>query len=198
MTAKHFIAALLGAIAMFLWSFVAHMFTPLGQAGVTPLPGPDAVSDSLTSSIGDKPGMYMFPTGGLTAESTRQEHAASMEKVMEEMKTKPSGLLVYHPAGRTFNFGKTLGIQFGIDFLEALIVVYLLTQTVLASFGARVIFVTLAGILAGIATNLAYWNWYGFNTAYTAANVVMEVVGFLCAGIVIALMLRNTPSRQAM
>lgn len=194
MSTKHFIAALLGAIAIFLWSFIAHMFTPLGQAGVTPLPGPDAVSGSLTSSIGDKPGMYMFPTGGLTAESTRQQHAEAMDRVMEEMKTKPSGLLVYHPAGRTFNFGKTLAIQFGIDFLEALIVVYLLAQTALASFGGRVMFVTVAGILAAIATNLSLWNWYGFNTAYTAANVVMEVVGFLCAGIVIALVLgRSSP-----
>jgi len=64
MTAKHFLAAILGALAIFLWGFVAHMFTPLGEAGTTLLPGADNVSSVLTSSIGDKPGIYMFPTGG--------------------------------------------------------------------------------------------------------------------------------------
>jgi hypothetical protein len=197
MTAKHFIAALLGAVAIFLWSFIAHMFTPLGQAGTSPMPGADAVSSALESSLPNRRGMYMFPTGGLTPESTRQEHAAAMDKVMAEMKTKPSGLVVYHPPGRTFNFAKTLAVEFGIDFLEALIAVYLLSQTTLATFGGRVMFVTAAGILAAIATNLSYWNWYGFNTTYTVANVIMEVVGFVAAGLVIALVLRNTLPRRS-
>jgi len=194
MTAKHFLAAFLGALAMFLWSFVAHMFTPLGEAGIDPMPGADAVSSSLTSSMGDKAGMYVFPTGGLTPDSPRQEHAAAMEKIMEEMKTKPSGLLIYKPAGTTFNFPKALAIEFGIEFLEALIVVYLLSQTVLATFGGRVMFVTVAGLLAAIATQPSLWNWYGFNGTYTLANIVMEVIGFLCAGIVIALVTKNTPA----
>ena len=198
MTAKHFLAALLGAVAIFLWSFIAHMFTPLGQAGTSPMPGADAVSSALESSLPNRRGMYMFPTGGLTPESTRQEHAAAMDKVMAEMKTKPSGLVVYHPPGRTFNFAKTLAVEFGIDFLEALIAVYLLSQTTLATFSGRVMFVTAAGILAAIATNLSYWNWYGFNGTYTLANIVMEVFGFVAAGIAIALILRNTsPSQRA-
>lgn len=194
MTAKHFLAAFLGALAIFLSSFVFHMFTPLGEAGIGPLPGADAVSSALTSSIGAKPGMYMFPTGGLTADSPSEQHAAAMEKIMEEMKTKPSGLLVYKPAGTTFNFGKNLAIEFGIDFLEALLVVYLLSQTVLGTFGGRVLFVTVAGLLAAIATQPSLWNWYGFNGNYTLANIVMEVAGFFFAGLVIALVTKNTPA----
>ncbi len=194
MTAKHFLAAFLGALAIFLSSFIFHMFTPLGEAGIDPLPGVDAVSSALTSSIGDKPGMYMFPTGGLTADSPREAHAAAMEKIMEEIKTKPTGLLVYKPAGTPFNFAKNLAVEFGIDFLEALLVVYLLSQTVLATFGGRVMFVTVAGLLAAIATQPSLWNWYGFKGTYTLANIVMEVAGFLCAGLVIALVTKNTPA----
>ena len=119
-----------------------------------------------------------------------------MEKIMEEIKTKPSGLLIYKPAGSTFNFGKNLAVEFGIDFLEALLVVFLLSQTVLATFGGRVMFVTMAGVLAAIATQPSLWNWYGFDGSYTLANIVMEVAGFLCAGIVIALIIRNTPATQ--
>ena len=197
MTSRHILAALLGAVAMFLCSFVFHMFTPLGEAGIDPLPGAEPGMDAMESSIGKKSGMYMFPTGGLTADSPREAHAAAMDKIMEEMKTKPSGLLIYHPPGRIFNFGKALGIQFGLEVLKILLVVYLLAQTAQASFGGRVMFVTVAGILAATATNLALWNWYGFANAYAAANVVMEVANFLVAGVVIAFILKNTPSRTA-
>ena len=114
---KLFLAALLGALAMFLWEFVAHMFTPLGEAGIRYLPKPEAVSSSLQSAIGDKAGMYMFPTGGVTDDSSKEEKTKAMERMMEEMKTKPSGLLVYKPAGTGFNFGKCLAIQFLTDFV---------------------------------------------------------------------------------
>jgi hypothetical protein len=195
MTAKHFLAAFLGALALFFCAYAFHMWTSLGEAGIKPMPGADTVMSAMQSSLGDKSGMYFFPTGGLTPDSPREAHAAAMDKIMEEMKTNPSGLLVYHPAGRTFNFGKALGIQFGIDFLKALLVVYLLSQSAVISFGGRVIFVTVAGILAATATNLALWNWYGFADAYACANVVMMTVEFLVAGIVIALILGRTPAR---
>jgi hypothetical protein len=197
MTPKHFLAALLGALAIFFSSFVLHMFTPLGEAGIAPLPGVGAVSSALTAAIADKPGMYMYPTGGWTPDSPEQDQDKAMEKMMEEMKTQPSGLIIYKPAGATFNFPKTLAIEFGIDFLEALLVVYLLSQTVLATFGKRVLFVAAAGLLAAIATQPSLWNWYGFNGTYTLANIVMELTGFICAGLVIALVTKNTPANQS-
>ncbi len=195
MTTKHFFAAILGAVAFFFWGFVVHMFTPLGEAGITPLPGVEAASAAMSSAIGDKPGMFMFPTGGLTADSPSSAHAAAMEKVMEEMKTQPSGLLIYKPAGTTFNFPKSLGIEFATNFLEALLVVYLLAQSGIASFGGRVWFVFIAGILAAIATNLSYWNWYGFDTTYTLSQLTIDVTGYLILGLVVSLILKNTPAR---
>lgn len=196
MTAKHFLAAFLGALAMFFASFIFHMFTPLGEAGITPMPGPEAVMSAMTSSLGDKSGMYMFPTGGYSPDLPKEQHAAAMDKMLEEMKTNPSGLLIYHPAGRVFNFGKTLGIQFGLDFLKTLLVVYLLTQTSIAGFGGRTMFATVAGLLAAITTIPSLWIWYGFDGAYTGANVVMMTLEFLVAAIVIALILKNTPANQ--
>ncbi|HEV3410182.1 MAG TPA: hypothetical protein VG095_07800, partial [Chthoniobacterales bacterium] len=70
---KLLLAALLGAVAMFVWEFVAHMFTPLGEAGIGYLPNESTVSTALASSIGHQRGLYIFPTGGLTKESSGQE-----------------------------------------------------------------------------------------------------------------------------
>lgn len=193
---KLLLAALLGAVAMFAWEFVAHMFTPLGEAGLNYLPNPDPVSSSLQSAIGDQAGMYMFPTAGLTKEATGQEKQQGMERMMEEMKTKPSGLLVYKPAGTVFNFGKSLAVQFLTDFVKAFLAVWLLAQTGLTTFGRRVGFLVMLGVLAAIATNIPHWNWYGFNSTYTIANVVMEVAGFFFAALAIAAVFKRSLAAQ--
>jgi hypothetical protein len=69
---------------------------------------------------------------------------------------------MYHPPGREFRIGRWLGIEFATELLEAIIAVFLLSRTRLVTFGARVGFITTAGILAAFATNISYWNWYGF------------------------------------
>lgn len=183
---RPFLAALLGGIAIFFWLFIAHMFTPLGEAGVDYLPKESAVSAALTSSIGARPGMYMFPTGGLTKESTNAEKNKAMEQMMEEMKTKPSGLLIYKPAGTTFNFAKCLVVEFVTDFAIALLAVLLLAQTRIVTFGGRVGFVVLIGMVAAIAANVPHWNWYGFSGTYAIANIVMEIAALFFAGLAIA------------
>jgi len=70
-------------------------------------------------------------------------------------------------------------------------VFWLVGQTQIASFGGRVAFILLAGILAAIGTNVSYWNWYGFPGAYTVRYMLIEVIGFLLVGIVAGLMLRK-------
>jgi hypothetical protein len=112
-----------------------------------------------------------------------------MKRMTEEFPKHASGLLIYHPPGRAFSFGKSLGTEFVTELLEAILVVFLLTRTRLQSFGARVGFVFVAGILAAIATNISYWNWYGFPANYTTAYMLTEVIGFICTGIVAALVL---------
>ena len=131
------LAALLAAVSIFLWEFVAHSFTPLGEAGIGYLPNSDAVSSSL-QSIGGQAGIYVFPTAGVTAESSRAEKQKAMERMNEEMKTKPSGLLVYKPAGTEFTFGKNLAVQFALDLAKAVLLLALLAHTRLTSFGRRV------------------------------------------------------------
>ena len=66
---------------------------------------------------------------------------------------------------------KLLTIEFATELLEAILAVFLLAQTRIASFGGRVGFVFVAGILAAIATNVSYWNWYGFSPASTPPRI---------------------------
>jgi hypothetical protein len=173
------------------------MFTPLGEAGIRYMPKPDAVSSALQSAIGDKSGMYVFPTGGLTDQSSRDEKMKAMERVMEETKTAPSGLLIYKAAGTDFNFAKCLAVQFLTDFVKALLAAWLLMQTRLIKFGSRVCFVAAAGVIGAITTTIPHWNWYGFDGTFTMANLIMDIVGFLVAGLAIAAVLKHPPAATA-
>jgi hypothetical protein len=67
----------------------------------------------------------------------------------------------------------------------------LLAQTGIVTFGGRLGFVTAAGIMAAIATNVSYWNWWGFPTTYTASYIFIQVVGFFLVGLVAAIMFRR-------
>ena len=114
-----------------------------------------------------------------------------MKGMQQRIASNPSGILMYHPPGREFAFGKSLTIEFSTELLEAILVIWLLAQTRIASFAGRVGFVLLAGILAAIATNVSYWNWYGFPAVYTASYMLTELIGFLLVGIVAGLILRK-------
>ncbi|MFN2508916.1 MAG: hypothetical protein ABR589_09105, partial [Chthoniobacterales bacterium] len=95
MTMRIFLAGLLGALAMFLWSFIAHMFLPLGEAGIDEIPNEPAVLSAMQSSLAAKEGLYLFPGTGLPPDASREQHAAAMERMDGEYAQKPSGLLVY-------------------------------------------------------------------------------------------------------
>jgi hypothetical protein len=188
---KVLLAGIFGGIVMFIWTSIAHMALPLGEAGLSEIPNESAVLSAMQSNIGDQTGLYIFPGPGLGKNATRQEKNEAMKHMGEKIATNPSGILMYHPPGRPLVLGKLLGVEFGTELLEAILVVFLLAQTRIASFAGRVGFVLVAGILAAIATNVSYWNWYGFPCVYTASYMFIQIVGFFLVGIVAAFMLRK-------
>jgi hypothetical protein len=187
-----FLAGLLGAIAMFAWTAIAHMALPLGEAGVQNTMDDEALLSALKSTVKNKDGLYIYPTMGLPPDATHAQQSAAMEKYPEKLEKNPSGLILYHPAGsRPMNMGKFLTTEFITELVEAFLAVWLVAQTRIMSFGGRLGFVTVVGILAAIATNVSYWNWYGFPGNYTASYMFIQVVGFFLVGVVAALMFRR-------
>ena len=186
---KILLAGILGGIVMFIWTSIAHMALPLGEAGIREIPNEAALLSEMQNNMGEQTGLYIFPGPSIGKNATRQEKTEAMKHVGEKMAANPSGILMYHAPGLRFEFGKRLGIEFGTELLEAILVVFLLAQTRIASFAGRVSFVLIAGILAAIATNVSYWNWYGFPSVYTASYMLIQIVGFFLVGVVAALVL---------
>ncbi len=188
---KILLAGILGGIVMFIWTSIAHMVLPLGEAGISEIPNEKTVLDAMQSNIGEKSGLYFFPGPGVGSNATRQEKNEAMKQEVAKMASGPSGLLIYNYA-RPFAFGKSLTVEFATELIESILVVFLLAQTLIGSFGGRVGFVFVAGILAAITTNVPYWNWYGFPCVYTASYMSIQIIGFFLVGIVAALVLRKS------
>jgi len=188
---KILLAGILGGIVMFIWTSIAHMLLPLGEAGISEIPNEQSVLAAMQTNIGEKSGLYFFPTPGVGPSATRQEKNEAMKQEVAKMASGPSGLLIYNYA-RPFAFGKSLTVEFATELIESILVVFLLAQTLIGSFGGRVGFVFVAGILAAITTNVPYWNWYGFPCVYTASYMSIQIIGFFLVGIVAALVLRKS------
>jgi hypothetical protein len=112
-----------------------------------------------------------------------------MKQMQQRTAANPSGILMYHPLGRQFGFGKSLAVEFSTEVLQAILVIWLLAQTRIGSFAGRVGFVLIAGILASITTNVSYWNWYGFPGVYTANYILIEIFSFFLVGVAAGLVL---------
>src|SRR4029079_18851350 len=184
-------AGITGGIVMFVWTSVAHMSLPLGEAGIDEIPNEPALLGAMQSSIGDRTGLYIFPGLGVGKNATRKEKSEAMKQMQQKIAANPSGILMYHPPGRPFVFGKALAIEFSNEVLQATLVIWLLAQTRIGSFAGRVGFVFIAGILAAITTNVSYWNWYGFPGVYTASYILIEIVVSALVGVVAAMLLRR-------
>ena len=189
-----FLAGVLGGIVMFIWTSIAHMALPLGEAGIGEIPNESVVLSAMQSSMGDNAGLYIFPGLGVGKSATREQKNEAMKQMQQRIAANPSGILMYHPPGRQFAFGKSLAVEFSTEVLQAILVIWLLAQTRIGGFAGRIGFVLIAGIMAAITTNVSYWNWYGFPGVYTASYMLIEIVGFILVGVIAALLLRKRGS----
>jgi hypothetical protein len=156
------------------------MVLGLGSVGMKEIPNEQAVLGAMQTGLGNNTGLYVFPAMG-------REGMAGYQSKLDR---NPSGLIVYHPAGAKAMEAGQLVTEFLTEVVEALLAVFLLSRTGLTGFASRVGFVTLVGILASIATNVPYWNWYGYPASYTAAYMFMQIVNFVLVGLVAALLMR--------
>ena len=177
MNRRLILAGVLGGLAMFGWASIAHLALPLGEAGVRTVDAEEQLVTALRTTIPEH-GLYMFP---------KMAPGMTQDQYQAKITSAPSGLMVYFPS-RQFSFGKLLVVEFGTELVESLIAVWLLSRARWAGFGATMGFYALLGLVAAMATNVSYWNWYGFPVTYTVAYMFTGWVSFLAAGLVAAKM----------
>jgi len=198
MKSRIIVAGLAGGVAIFFWGFVAHMFLPLGQAGMRALAYQDKVLPALSASV-KEPGLYIFPWPESSPGTPMAVNQQAQQAAAELYKTSPHGLLLFHAPPAAMMSGGQLLTEFATNCASALIAAALVALVInsLRSYTTRVLFVTVIGVSAAIAVNIPYWNWYGFPTAFIMAEIVEHVVGFAVAGLLIAAIIKPLPSSES-
>jgi len=103
---KILLTSILGGIVMFIWTSIAHMALPLGEAGIREIPNESAVLSAMQTNIGEQTGLYIFPGPGVGKNASREEKNEAMKHMAEKMAANPSGILMYHAPGRPFTIAK--------------------------------------------------------------------------------------------
>jgi hypothetical protein len=91
---KILLAGVIGGIAMFVWTSIAHMALPLGEAGINEIPNESAVLSAMQSSMGEKTGLYIFPGLGVGKSAMREEKNETMKQMQQRIAANPSGILM--------------------------------------------------------------------------------------------------------
>jgi hypothetical protein len=172
------IAGIGGGFAMFVVMSMLHL-SFVAQIGFSQMPDDAPVLAALQTATANKPGLYIYPSVDMTSKD-------AMDKAYAARKTNPSGILIYQAPGAP---GMTAGIllsEFATEIVQSLLAALLLSLTAIATYGGRVGFVGLVALVSTITTNISYHIWYAYPLSYTLANMGIELVSFLAAGLVIA------------
>lgn len=177
------IAAIIGAIVMFIWGMAAHVALPIGEMGMKMPVEQDAAISALQASATEGEGVYMIPRFA----NEKMSDTAFVEAFQEKYKSTPYALVIYQPGGNPAMQSMTPNLikQFVTDLLAAFVAAWILALGAFG-FGKRVLIAGALGLFAWFAISLPFWNWYMFPTALTIGTLLEQLIGWLLAGAAIA------------
>jgi hypothetical protein len=185
---KLVVGAVLGGLAMFVWSAISHMALPLGEAGLRSAPSDrePALVDAMRGALSER-AIYFVPGMDMSRKPSAEEQKAWQARIA----AGPTALVVYNPGAGQSLAVRPLLVELGFDVLACLVAAWVLAFVpASAGYWRRVLVVAAFGLFASFAIDGSYWNWYSFPTAYFAAQVVDGVVGAFVAGLVLARIVR--------
>lgn len=171
---------------MFLWGSISHMVLGLEETAVKDLPNEGPVTAAMQAGI-KEPGFYFFPGMEMSGKQTKEEKEAAAKKWNEKYAAGPRGIVVFHPTGQPFNFGKRLSLQLADQLAVGIILAIVLAQTIaLRTYAGRLALVTLIGLIPFLMISFPYWNWYAFPRNFTIVELADRLLTIFCGGLVLA------------
>ena len=174
MSAKFLLVGTVAAgFAIFIWQSVSNTVIPWHEAALSQFKDATAVNQTIRANAPAN-GVYFTPQGILAAVSFAPDMG-----------------------DKTRNMAPALIKQLVIDLAAAFVLCLLVGR--IASRGALRTGITLAvaALAAAFVLQLSDWNWYGFSTGYSAANIADIVVQFFIAGLVLGALATREPQVAA-
>ena len=172
---KIIIGSVVGAIIMFIWSFLAWMILPIHANTYAYTPAQDAILKVLADNNLET-GTYGMPSAA-TKEESMKVHESNVGK---------SGAAIFYikeepPMGASMYIG---GIIF--DFIMVFAACMLLMNSMTGSFFSRWWMVMMVAVILIFGEHLMNWNWMGHSWNYTRDFVLDCACGWAINGLWLA------------
>jgi hypothetical protein len=164
---KIIIGSLVGAVIMFVWSFLAWMITPIHANTFMYTPAQDAIMKVLAESNLET-GTYGMPSA-----PTKEEQM----KIMEENKGKP-GAAVYYVKEDPGMGGMQMCVGFILNFIMVFAACLLLIKNMDGSFFSRWWMTMMIAVVIIFGVHLMQWNWMSHSWEYTRSFILDGVIGW--------------------
>jgi len=172
---KILIGSLVGAIIMFIWSFLAWMILPVHENTYKYTDKQDAILQVLAESNLES-GMYGMPSA-----PTKEEQM----KIMEENKGKPGAAIQYLKEDPGMGANQYIfGLLF--NFIMVFAASMLLVNNMNGSFFSRWWMVMMFAVVIIFGIYLMQWNWMGHTWDYTRDFILDTACGWGINGLWLA------------
>src|SRR5688500_18777843 len=143
------IAAILGGLALFMWSAFSHMVIGLGDSAYKQVPNESAVIEAMRANI-TEPGFYFIPGFSMSEQASPEAMAALEAKV----KAGPNAILVYDTKGAEIMPPSMLATELASN-IAAAFVTGLVLMFASVGFGRGVMITTLIGLIGWLSINVS-------------------------------------------
>lgn len=192
---KIIIGSFVGAIILFIWSFLAWAILPIHLHTFMYTPAQDELLKVLADNQVET-GAYGIPMAdnrNISAFDTKYQEDS--EKLMQDYQGKPSATVYYKKEGYNMD-ASTLLKGFLFDFLATLAACIILVPgfTVMNSFFGRWWLVLVLGFLLSASGPLLQYNWMGYPWKFTFDMILDNLLNWGITGLWFAYYFNNKKS----
>ncbi len=157
-------AAILGGVTLFVWGFIWHGALPLYDKVLFAFDDSRLVNTVIQQNAAKGNGVYYTLEGAFVAVAFTPEMADKSQSM-----------------------GRPITIEIVTNVITALLMALIIGRA--GAFGSALkggLFMGLVGVTGLFATELSYWNWYGFSAGFITLNIIGESLSWIVAGLVIS------------
>jgi len=193
---KVIFGGIVGGIIAFVWGFVSWGVLPWHDLAINKFRNQEFVTWVIKENV-TVDGVYVAPfalsdqvnlTPGEIKQEAEQQKAAMKTGPFVYAQVKTGGI---NPSSPLLYF-----YSFLTQFAGAVLISLLLMKVVDTSYGGRLFFVTMIGLLIGILGFIPNWNWFGAGYRFTLIMMADVLIQWFLVGLFLAGFMKPKPDRE--
>lgn len=180
------VAGIVGGVLMFMWGFVSHELTPIGEMGIRQFsPENEAAITADIQKAATERGAYFFPGMRIDKSAPKADQDAAQQAGFDKWNAGPRGVVIYDPELGLKGMTPLL-INEGLSNIAAALFAATIVGCLSCGYLGRVFACVGIGLAAWLSIDVSYWNWYRFPFDMTLGSLLDQLGGWLVAGVGIA------------